>query len=260
MWRWRRQQLCRCECRAPNAGPLASTQRRRDRLLRCAAPCTAHRSRPIAPGPHAAVTLRLTQPLLLCPPPLPPSPPSDFGLTFVGIPMAWPDAQAHCATLGMSLATVRNEVERRQIASLQGSNGNFPVWIGLHDPSSTDSWAWVGGGSTVFRPWHIGEPNGDTVADQPYCVEQYDDNSNNWNDWPCSDTRRFVCAYGLSAVAACGRTFLPTPLSSLPALPCLALPCLPFLSCPACLPPAVPLHTRLPIVLVIFPCLQLGRA
>eukprot|EP01084_Bolivina_argentea_P310783 537830_1 len=91
-------------------------------------------------------------------------------------------AEANCANLGQTLATVKNDHDIQAVANLGAISTNF--WIGLYEPSQTNNeWAWDDGsqcenelGPSIFistgmrayvsaycfNYWPTNEPNGGT--------------------------------------------------------------------------------------------------
>lgn len=116
----------------------------------------------------------------------------------------WVKSEAEAASLGGSLATVRNPVENSFLSTTFGSDRN--LWIGLWDPTMESSGAgpqhtanfvWVSGDASSYRNWAVGEPNnhlgveyygiiwGHAADIAPYPIERA---AGTWNDAANGDT------------------------------------------------------------------------
>ncbi|KAL2078923.1 hypothetical protein ACEWY4_024667 [Coilia grayii] len=106
----------------------------------------------------------------------------------------WTDAQRYCREKHTDLASVRNQTENKQIASVRGS-GNGHVWIGLF----RDAWEWSDGSSSSFRHWSSGEPNfsSGTPAND-FCTLISPNGL--WYDSGCHAARSFICYEALPTV------------------------------------------------------------
>ncbi|KAL2078925.1 hypothetical protein ACEWY4_024669 [Coilia grayii] len=102
----------------------------------------------------------------------------------------WTDAQRYCREKHTDLASVRNQTENGQIASVRGS-GNGHVWIGLF----RDAWEWSDGSNSSFRHWGPREPNYGG-AEYTFCTQIT--SSGLWNDVGCQHTAMFTCYEGES--------------------------------------------------------------
>jgi len=108
--------------------------------------------------------------------------------TFHDTRKTWQDAENDCQSRGGHLATICDNDTLMKVSGLVTAN----FWIGLHDPSSSNTWEWASGNACTYRNWYTNEPNGDTED----CVMQYYTTAaynNKWNDATCSGTRSYVC-------------------------------------------------------------------
>ena len=141
--------------------------------------------------------------MLIFDPPPPPrtsvivSTPTTAGpFTFVGTPLGWVEAEAHCAGLssGGHLASIRSLEENEMV---HGLCAPLPCWIGYNDVSEEGAWGWSDGSAADFSsfpdaaaPWNPGEPNGQAheSTDGAYMYP----NSNAWVTAGTWDDERLV--------------------------------------------------------------------
>ena len=101
----------------------------------------------------------------------------------------WDNAEAYCASRGYHLATIESDAENGFVASqLWGSANDW--WIGLNDVAVEGTFVWVSGSTSSYRNWRSGRPDGGD------CVQIERDESDQWNDRGCTNTRSFVCEAG----------------------------------------------------------------
>uniref|UniRef100_A0A8C7ED37 C-type lectin domain-containing protein n=1 Tax=Nothoprocta perdicaria TaxID=30464 RepID=A0A8C7ED37_NOTPE len=91
---------------------------------------------------------------------------------FSRIKKTWNKSESFCTTVNAHLVTVSSAQE-----FLAREAGNESYWIGLTDAFTEGTWRWVDG--TEYR--------------------QDPEDSNLWNDKPCSASLRWICARSLDA-------------------------------------------------------------
>uniref|UniRef100_J7HHU4 C-type lectin n=2 Tax=Nyssomyia TaxID=252611 RepID=J7HHU4_9DIPT len=114
--------------------------------------------------------------------------------------MSWYEGLDFCNRKGMSLVSIANDQENRQLSNvLQKILPEHEVhcWIGgykFQDENGQNSMRWINGGRKVdYTNFAGGEPNND----KEYCLEmyyrQYRGDTARWNDRYCTDRHPFVC-------------------------------------------------------------------
>uniref|UniRef100_A0A8C6S551 C-type lectin domain-containing protein n=1 Tax=Neogobius melanostomus TaxID=47308 RepID=A0A8C6S551_9GOBI len=100
---------------------------------------------------------------------------------------SWEDALAHCRANHSELAMIRSSAENSEVTSLVDSLGLVFVWIGLY----REPWRWSDNTSVHFTNWKsVGLEASDHLE---MCVNYY----GSWHDYPCSQSRPFVCSTGI---------------------------------------------------------------
>ncbi|XP_070543843.1 versican core protein-like [Ptychodera flava] len=112
---------------------------------------------------------------------------------------AWNDANAHCESMGGTLAKIRGQAETDRLLSWMStyypSVGGF--WIGLKASDANlrdpDAYIWEADGTTVgesgYRNWKPGEPNSASYR----CIRMIASFDFKWGDYNCSNLRRYLC-------------------------------------------------------------------
>ncbi|MFH1531391.1 MAG: IPT/TIG domain-containing protein [Pseudomonadota bacterium] len=101
----------------------------------------------------------------------------------------WEDAKEDCESNGYTLVTVNDEGEQ---AFLLSKTNNSPHWIGMNDLNQEGVYQWLGD-TSIFTKWGGGQPDnagGDPGED---CVAFRWWSGGEWNDAPCTQSRRFIC-------------------------------------------------------------------
>ncbi len=134
-----------------------------------------------------------------------------FGSTyqFCETPSNWEVARDQCRAMGYELATIGDEAEHLNLATVGRSLPLDPEstaidnawWMGLNDREVEDAYVWVDGNVPVgdFVPWGTGQPTDrargestrNCVALRPQAVE-----GPNWNDGECvhpTKVYRYLC-------------------------------------------------------------------
>ncbi|XP_007574485.2 macrophage mannose receptor 1-like [Poecilia formosa] len=114
----------------------------------------------------------------------------------------WTAAQSFCrerfadlVTLS-SLENVTTLVDMTDVKQMVNGDAKHRAWIGLLD--DPNSWNWSLSdpnvfqklGDSNFRNWQQGQPDNKQRPED--CVRIYDDGL--WNDWPCGNNEKSVCA------------------------------------------------------------------
>uniref|UniRef100_A0A087XL01 C-type lectin domain-containing protein n=1 Tax=Poecilia formosa TaxID=48698 RepID=A0A087XL01_POEFO len=103
--------------------------------------------------------------------------------------MTWSQAQSHCRTNYMDLASVRTSAENSKLLAVKPSGESY--WLGLY----RDTWKWSSGDGRTFSYWTSGQPAGSTE----HCTTAYFNDAGRWRDWLCSYAKPFICHYGAAA-------------------------------------------------------------
>ncbi|XP_014906269.1 C-type mannose receptor 2-like [Poecilia latipinna] len=96
--------------------------------------------------------------------------------------MTWSQAQSHCRTNYMDLASVRTSAENSKLLAVKPSGESY--WLGLY----RDTWKWSNGDGSH---WTSGQPAGSTE----HCTTAYFNDTGRWRDWFCSYAKPFICHY-----------------------------------------------------------------
>ncbi|XP_061112117.1 lactose-binding lectin l-2-like [Conger conger] len=102
----------------------------------------------------------------------------------------WAKAERYCVGQGGNLASVHSQVEYTFLQKL--TKTTRPFWIGLTDCQREGFWFWSDGSKMDFRHWNTREPN--NLKRNEDCVHANWSVQKKWNDIPCSNRYRFVCA------------------------------------------------------------------
>ncbi|XP_051560238.1 CD209 antigen-like isoform X4 [Myxocyprinus asiaticus] len=102
---------------------------------------------------------------------------------------SWSDSRQYCRDHGGDLVIINTEEKQRYISSLVKGR----VWIGLSDIEKEGNMKWVDNSPLTKGFWDTNEPNDDQGNED--CVEVLSSKSslNNWNDFPCSEKRKWIC-------------------------------------------------------------------
>ncbi|XP_051560242.1 C-type lectin domain family 4 member E-like isoform X8 [Myxocyprinus asiaticus] len=102
---------------------------------------------------------------------------------------SWSDSRQYCRDHGGDLVIINTEEKQRYISSLEKGR----VWIGLSDIEKEGNMKWVDNSPLTKGFWDTNEPNDDQGNED--CVEVLSSKSslNNWNDFPCSEKRKWIC-------------------------------------------------------------------
>ena len=101
-------------------------------------------------------------------------------------PGTWPNAKAHCESVGGYLCSMNSISENNFVASkLMGQT----AYIGLHDSRIEGQFEWLDNSPLTFTSWYPGQPN-NANGDQDY-VELLPDGT--WNDQYSTCLREYIC-------------------------------------------------------------------
>ncbi|XP_065130561.1 C-type lectin domain family 4 member E-like [Paramisgurnus dabryanus] len=103
---------------------------------------------------------------------------------------SWSESRQFCRDRGQDLVIINTEEEQRYISSIAKDR----VWIGLSDIAEEGKMKWVDNTPLNKGFWYQGEPN-DELRNED-CVEIMSSSRpilNNWNDLPCTQTRKWIC-------------------------------------------------------------------
>uniref|UniRef100_A0A8C2E9Z4 C-type lectin domain-containing protein n=1 Tax=Cyprinus carpio TaxID=7962 RepID=A0A8C2E9Z4_CYPCA len=86
---------------------------------------------------------------------------------YINIKMSWHDAQIHCRTHYVDLATITDDTENTFLANILSDVGLSDAWIGLHK----NLWLWSDNSSVSLSSvnWESGQP--DNVNGNEDCVK-----------------------------------------------------------------------------------------
>ena len=82
--------------------------------------------------------------------PVPEPEPVPSRFTFVEDWKTWEEAQAHCAFIGMNLATILSPEENDEVLAKIGDN---EAWIGLNDRDEEGQYLWISGVTPSYMNW-----------------------------------------------------------------------------------------------------------
>lgn len=119
---------------------------------------------------------------------------------FCDLPMPWVQAQAFCATKGMSLARIDSREQSRQLSAWSLQIRDEPWWIGVHDREHEDVHAWVDGSALDFVWWNSDEPS--DLACGEDCGALSKGGKGRWYDSHCGIHRPFICRAAKSRAVA----------------------------------------------------------
>ena len=99
--------------------------------------------------------------------------------------VTWEQAQDVCEANGYYLAVMNDQAEQNWLTSVTNSD----YWIGYSDQDEEGQWEWYGD-SANFSYWQSGQP--DNSGDEDCAVFRWWGDGR-WNDWPCGNTRKYIC-------------------------------------------------------------------
>ena len=124
--------------------------------------------------------------------------------------VTWAEARAHCAGLGLELASIKSEAQQvafsSEIEKLQPAGTvSTMLWIGGSvaeggDPANEADWSWVDGTVIGFSNWRESHPRFTSsghrqLQPRSMCMEHYkNDGKYVWGSAGCAGTRSFACA------------------------------------------------------------------
>ncbi|XP_055060106.2 uncharacterized protein [Misgurnus anguillicaudatus] len=102
---------------------------------------------------------------------------------------SWSESRQFCRDRGGDLIIINTEEEQRYISSI----ATDIVWIGLSDIAEEGKMKWVDNTPLIKGFWVENEPN--NYFGREDCVELNPSKPvlNNWNDLPCTNTRKWIC-------------------------------------------------------------------
>uniref|UniRef100_A0A671NU61 Si:ch73-343l4.8 n=1 Tax=Sinocyclocheilus anshuiensis TaxID=1608454 RepID=A0A671NU61_9TELE len=112
------------------------------------------------------------------------------GMLFMSTELkSWSDSRQYCRDRGADLVIINTEEKQRLVYSLFKER----VWIGLSDRQQEGNMKWVDNSPLKQGFWESNEPN--DAGGNENCIELNPAKSvlNNWNDIPCSATRKWIC-------------------------------------------------------------------
>eukprot|EP01084_Bolivina_argentea_P286639 491743_1 len=130
----------------------------------------------------------------------------------------WLDANSYCnTTYGTNLGTILTDDEA--YTAIQNVNDstkpNGQMWVGLNDWEQEGIWVWADG--TTCSPscnktyWNGIEPNDKNLGEDCGAIRPYGGLTNLFNDYPCDDSRDFICqAYNPTSTPTLNPTLAPT--------------------------------------------------
>nr|XP_055060105.1 C-type lectin domain family 4 member E-like isoform X2 [Misgurnus anguillicaudatus] len=102
---------------------------------------------------------------------------------------SWSDSRQFCRDRGGDLIIINTEEEQRYISSI----AKDVVWIGLSDIAEEGKMKWVDNTPLIKGFWVENEPNDFSGSEDCVDLNPTKPVLNNWNDLPCTDTRKWIC-------------------------------------------------------------------
>jgi hypothetical protein len=109
---------------------------------------------------------------------------------FVTNLVTWSDARTYCVQNGYDLVSISSSAEQAFLTGEESSRSSSPFWIGYNDRGNEGTFTWVNGETPVYVNWRPGQPNNNNNED---CVEDNSQDTGQWNDVDCAQTRHFIC-------------------------------------------------------------------
>ena len=117
--------------------------------------------------------------------------------TFVNRKMSFGDADATCASMGGSLASIRTAEEQAAAKAVVAAQQVPPnqwaqrsVWVGL-TREGRSGFEWIDGAGTAYTNWGGSEPN--NYGGNEQCGVMIDIYQWAWADYPCAQQQAFLC-------------------------------------------------------------------
>ncbi|XP_051993546.1 C-type lectin domain family 4 member E-like [Xyrauchen texanus] len=114
---------------------------------------------------------------------------SQRGYYFVNEHKSWSDSRKFCRDRGGDLIIINTEEKQRFISSIIKER----VWIGLSDIENEGNMKWVDNSPLKKGFWIVNEPNDADRAEDCVEINPSLPAENNWNDLPCSASKRWIC-------------------------------------------------------------------
>ncbi|XP_073716235.1 C-type lectin domain family 4 member E isoform X1 [Misgurnus anguillicaudatus] len=102
---------------------------------------------------------------------------------------SWSDSRQFCRDSGGDLIIINTEEEQIYISSI----AKDVVWIGLSDIAEEGKMKWVDNTPLIKGFWVENEPNDFSGSEDCVDLNPTKPVLNNWNDLPCTDTRKWIC-------------------------------------------------------------------
>lgn len=106
-------------------------------------------------------------------------------------PLAWADAEAHCASTGRHLARIDDDAQSAALAALAKARASDRWWIGLSDRAREGHAAWADGSPVDFTRWSKGQPDDASCGEDCTALKPKSDGT--WSDGHCALRRPFIC-------------------------------------------------------------------
>ncbi|KAK3086537.1 hypothetical protein FSP39_019884 [Pinctada imbricata] len=103
---------------------------------------------------------------------------------------SWTDARAACRELGTDLVSIHSRGEFNFVRSKVRAS-SVHTWIGLSDRATENVFTWTDGSPLDFEDWKNNQP--DNWYNNEHCCQVTSDDSNAYNDAPCSLMFPFMC-------------------------------------------------------------------
>lgn len=118
--------------------------------------------------------------------------------------LQWDDHLVEAQTYGMTLASIRTEIENDIVKQYMSEQGINNLWTGGYRGTLPSLWQWIDGSDLFYTDWKLGEPNNDGAVEEMIEITQ-----SGWND--LGKTNKNFAIYSKTEQSSPGSSPAPTP-------------------------------------------------